>query len=128
MDTTDPSKIEKAPEDGIYVYGLFIEGARWSFKNEVLEEPTPGEMTSLMPLIHFLPQEMIKEGTQMKQQVQQSDVETYSCPVYKTSVRAGVLSTTGQSTNFILAVEIPTAEDPEHWTLRGTALLTMLND
>jgi 3-oxoacyl-[acyl-carrier-protein] synthase II len=25
-----PEKINKAPKDGIYVYGLFIEGARWS--------------------------------------------------------------------------------------------------
>jgi len=40
-----------------------------------------------------------------------------------------VLSTTGQSTNFILAVDIPSAnEETSYWTLRGAALLTQLND
>ena len=50
------------------------------------------------------------------------------CPVYKTSVRAGVLSTTGHSTNFVLPVELPTLAQPEFWTLQGTAMLLALND
>lgn len=55
----------------------------------------------------------------------------YRCPVYKTSVRAGTLSTTGQSTNYILAIDLPMGGAPglqDHWSLRGTAMLTMLND
>ena len=81
----------------------------------------------------------------------------YKCPVYKTSTRAGTLNTTGRSDNYILTIDVPcgvpeTEEDrikktygtefdsdhesstvipfasAEFWTLRGTALLSMLND
>lgn len=45
----------KPPKDGIYVYGLFIEGARWNMNKRHLDEQLPGEMTSSMPVIHFLP-------------------------------------------------------------------------
>jgi dynein heavy chain len=52
----------KAPDDGIYVNGLYIEGARWSADNKCLEEQMPGEMTLLMPVIHFLPIKKKVEG------------------------------------------------------------------
>ncbi len=51
----------------------------------------------------------------------------YACPLYKTLARAGTLSTTGHSTNYVTSVELPGGgEVPEHWVQRGAALFAAL--
>ena len=70
-----------------------------------------------MPVIHFVP---VQNYLPPK--------ENYESPLYKTNIRAGILSTTGQSTNYILNVSLPTDKDPKFWVLQGTAMVTMLND
>eukprot|EP00955_Chlamydomonas_euryale_P096014 364976-Chlamydomonas_euryale.AAC.5 len=114
-----PLDVDAPPEDGILVDGLWVDGARWDRATGRLDESEPGVMFAPMPVIHFVPV---------------ADFEPppgqYQCPLYKTSVRAGVLSTTGQSTNFVLHVSLPIREgiQEDHWVLEGVALLCMLND
>ena len=119
---SDESKydLENGPEDGVYVHGLFMEGARWDENLEAIEESAPKVLFSQMKGIWILPQK--------KDEIDYG--HSYMCPVYKTQRRAGTLSTTGHSTNFVLYLYLPMQEkhQSKHWTKRGLALLTGLSD
>ncbi|CAK0826246.1 unnamed protein product [Prorocentrum cordatum] len=56
----------------------------------------------------------------------------YQCPIYKTSERKGVLSTSGHSSNFIMWMAIPHSGQGYHgeefWTKRGVALVSQTDD
>jgi len=117
LEEEDPTKIENAPDDGVLIYGLFMEGARWDKAKRFIQDSNPAEMYCPLPLIHFQPavHYIPPEGL-------------YECPVYKTTVRKGVLSTTGLSTNFVIAVDIPTDRDSQSWILAGVAAICSLTD
>jgi dynein heavy chain len=98
-------------------FGLFVEGAKWDKKRAILLESDAKVLFSPAPIMWFKPVE--------KQN--QCEFPCYECPVYKTSERKGVLSTTGHSTNFILFILMPSDVAPEHWCRRGAAMLSQLD-
>ena len=75
--------------------------------------PEPGVMTSALPVVHFIPQQI----------AEQSSCLVLACPLYQTSARAGMLSSTGQSTNFVLhlTLPIPDGTTAGDWILQGVA-------
>ena len=107
------------PEDGVYIHGLFLEGAKWDHENKWIDEADPGEMVVSLPMVWFKP---------VTDYVHPEDC--YACPLYKTSVRAGTLSTTGQSTNFVLhmSLRVKPETKPAHWILEGVSCLCMTNN
>jgi len=117
LDETEHT-VTKPPTEGVYVHGLYLEGARWDRDAHIVEEMTPGDLYCYMPVIWLEPIVFEEQNTD----------GCYTCPVYKTSRRAGTLSTTGHSTNFIVALHLPSRESEDHWIRRGVALLAQLDN
>ncbi|XP_012153033.2 dynein heavy chain at 16F [Megachile rotundata] len=107
----------QVPEDGVLIHGLFIDAGRWDFESMFLVDANIGEMHPSLPVIHINPVLELPK-----------DDPRYVSPLYKTAVRAGVLSTTGHSTNFVIAVLLPSAKKQAYWILKGTALLIEIID
>ncbi|KAK3734119.1 hypothetical protein RRG08_000032 [Elysia crispata] len=108
-------RMTRTPPDGAFIWGLFLDGARWDKKAGHLEEQKPRVLIEMIPVIWLQPklQEKVDRG-----------VRRYVCPIYKTSERKGVLSTTGHSTNFVMAIYLNTGNMPvQHWIKRSCAAL-----
>jgi len=41
------------PEDGVYIEGMFIEGARWDKAAHILAEQYLKQLTDVMPIVSF---------------------------------------------------------------------------
>lgn len=45
------TEFRRAPEDGVYVYGLYLEGARWNKRLMYLDESLPKVLFDYMPYV-----------------------------------------------------------------------------
>ncbi len=97
--------ITTAPPEGVYIHGLFIEGAAWDRKNIKLTESQPKVIHQSMPVIHVSATNSTDEP----------DPRLYRCPVYKRPRRTDL--------NYIFDVELKTTANPDYWILRSVALL-----
>ena len=55
LDTLVPERIAQKPDDGCFVYGMYLEGARWSYSEHKIDYSMNRELYSTVPLIHMLP-------------------------------------------------------------------------
>ncbi|XP_045030294.1 dynein axonemal heavy chain 7 isoform X2 [Daphnia magna] len=120
--------LDTPPEEGVYVRGLYLVGARWDGDEESLTEQRPKVLWEEMPVLWLNPSEHLKGNNKQVANQPDESRETYTCPLYRTSERRGELSTTGHSTNFVMSLELPTKIPHSHWIKRGVALITQSDD
>ncbi|KAM3963696.1 LOW QUALITY PROTEIN: dynein heavy chain 2, axonemal kl-2 [Aphomia sociella] len=105
----EESAFVRPPRDGgVYIRGLYLEGASWFKKEGHLQEPLPMQLVFPMSPIHFKP--VRATGRRQKNR--------YICPCYYYPMRMGA---------FVVAVDLPSGkETSDFWVKRGTALLCTL--
>jgi len=120
---------QRLPREGVHVYGLFLEGGRFSHEHNLLAESLPGQLSAPLPLLWLRPSfHNHPDDPATGQGDAQAATLQYETPLYRTGERRGTLSTTGHSTNFVMFLKLPTAVPAEHWVKRGLAALCQLDD
>ncbi len=97
--------IVSSPTEGVYVHGLFLEGASLDRRTGKLMESKPKVLYEQMPVIHI----RAVNTTAGK------EPRLYECPIYRKPQRSDF--------NYIGSIDFQTDINPRHWTLRGVALL-----
>jgi hypothetical protein len=119
------------PDDGVFVHGLFMEGARWSTMDEipskytvgtnpatecggVIVDSNPKELLWLLPVCYVKAVETKPMWEPTSVGYLRHDPLIYECPVYLTRFRGPT---------YVLLATMPTDCGREKWVLRGVAIL-----
>ncbi|XP_055860055.1 dynein axonemal heavy chain 6-like isoform X8 [Biomphalaria glabrata] len=105
------------PDDGVLVHGLYMDGFAWDWDHMTVGDQLKGQMQANLPVMHMDPRLDYEP-----------DLSLYPAPLYKTAARAGTLSTTGHSTNFVVTVHLPSSNTQDYWIAKGAALLCQISD
>uniref|UniRef100_A0A8C5JER2 Uncharacterized protein n=1 Tax=Junco hyemalis TaxID=40217 RepID=A0A8C5JER2_JUNHY len=89
---------------GVYIHGLFLEGAGWDRRNSKLID---------LPVVH-----VYAVSTTAPSDARRQHGNVYCCPVYRKPRRTDL--------TYIFSLHLRTVQNPDHWTLRGVALLCKL--
>ena len=104
-------RVMQSPKEGVYVDGLFMEGARWDVEARGIAESQPKALFDAMPVLYV-------SAVDSRKRPPPRDV--YQCPCYKYRIR--------QDRYHVFTVPLPAGHHKSaHWVLRGVALLCSTN-
>jgi len=103
----EPHELAEYPETGMFIHGLYMEGARWDAKKMAIADSIPKELHPVMPVLHV----------QGKVHGEYSKDGIYMAPVYTTSMRGPT---------FVFASTLKSLDKINKWVLAGVCLL--MND
>ena len=108
-EVTHPPKefeaLREPPAEGVYVYGLYLDGCQWSGKENRLVDSEPKKLFAPLPVLYItgvLAKDKATDGV-------------YDCPVYRSKKRTGL--------HFITTTTLRTEDPATKWIMRGVALL-----
>jgi len=96
-----------ALEEGVYVWGLFLEAAAWDVKGGKLTDAPPKKLFCRIPC-------MFVTAIDKKEAARYTNNQ-YLCPCYTIPKRTGL--------HFVFTANIKTEDPAQKWVLRGTALM-----
>lgn len=101
----DPeTEVDAYAEDGMYIHGCCLEGARWDMKKGVVAESFPKDLHPAVPVINI--------RAIMYQDVDLTGI--FQCPVYITTARGG---------HFTFISTLKSADPVNKWVLAGVAMM-----
>ena len=116
QDYSEGAHIKSHPKVGVYIHGLFIDGARWDKAAATLAESEPKKLFSVMPVLHVTV--MTKPLLREKRDALGGERNLYDAPCYRYPLR--------NDRYRVFNAFIPSKGiSPDHWILRGVALLCL---
>ncbi len=92
------------PRDSVHIHGMFLQGARWDVKAQLIGRSLPREMYCVLPIVNVRAVAADKAD----------EKAVYMCPVYKTEQRGPT---------FVFRAQLRTKSPPARWLMAGVAVI-----